>query len=114
MPEATGRWTWSSHCAEQPGSGPCLPELHGQNGSVVVGKAAAGVHGRIKAAGMKLVHADGTPAYITGTTVYGLAGLHDNSTDLTVGYMRRASFNKVRAMAMTGGGAWKNSEDLKP
>ena len=96
MPEVVGRWTWSSHCTEQPSSGPCPPKLHGQNGSFVVGKAAAGVHGRIKPTGTKLLHSDGTPAYITGTTVYGLAGLHDNITDLTIEYMRRAGFNKVR------------------
>src|SRR4051812_7231302 len=63
-PDLDGAWTWTSRSDE-------ARELEGQSGSLLVGPAAEGEHGPVRAAGtFHFAHADGTPFRPVGATVY--------------------------------------------
>ena len=67
-----------------------------ESGTIAVEPAREGFHGPVRAEGIHLYHADGTPFYSFGTTVYALAHQSDALMDETIASLNASPFNKVR------------------
>lgn len=95
LPEKAGTYTWKvTGILEQEGEACC------EGVSPVVpqdaGARQGSGHGPVRAEEMHFVHADGTPFYPFGTTVYALIHQEDRLTEETMESLKNAPFNKIR------------------
>ena len=84
-----------------------LPELDGLTGQFTVTAPAEGVHGPVQAAGTRFRYAEGTPAFIMGTTAYVWHHRPDDVRAQSLDSFERYGFNKIRMLVFpkhyTGG-----------
>lgn len=88
LPAAPGSYRWSTQSN--------TPELNGREGSFEVGPARPGRHGPVRAEGVRLLHADGTPHLSFGTTCYAWPHQEPNMREQTLRTLAASPFNKIR------------------
>ena len=88
--EAPGEYSFETHSN--------LPALDGLSGAFTVNPAAEGVHGPVRAAGTRFRYADGSPAFIMGTTAYAWHYRPAEVRAQTLDSFSRYGFNKIRML----------------
>lgn len=89
MPDATGRWTYTTKSNR--------PELNGKNGSFDCVPNAGKNHGPVVVRNTyHFGYADGRPYFPVGTTAYAWAHQGDELEEQTLRTLREAPFNKMR------------------
>jgi hypothetical protein len=89
MPDALGQWRYSTRSNR--------PELDGHTGTMTCVPPGPGNHGPVRVHDRyHWVHADGTPYYLLGTTIYNWVHRDEPLQERTLATLRAHRFNKVR------------------
>lgn len=89
MPEAQGRWSFRTISNDK--------LLDAKKGSFLVGPPGAGNHGPVKVAKTyHYSHADGTPYFALGTTLYNWLNRDPALEERTLASLAKSPFNKIR------------------
>jgi Domain of unknown function (DUF5060)/Protein of unknown function (DUF4038) len=95
MPDEEGDWSFRTHSTD--------PELDGVEGVINVGPAGADRHGAVRVDGIHhFAHADSTPYFLLGTTLYMGLSHGREALNRTVTQLSESPFNKARFMLQGG------------
>ncbi len=91
MPKYEGPWQYVTHSNHD--------NLHGKSGGFTCIPPGRENHGPVNVQnGFHFAHADGTPYYPVGTTIYALTQMSDEIIDQSIETLKNSPFNKLRLL----------------